>query len=734
MQKIHTLLTQKISWYRNWHEKPNHNYYHWSFLFLTIIFSGAIHVPLVQEIANTTSTIDVLEEIQESNAEAAVSRAVRIGEAGDRIIVKFKDDTLTVEKNALYNREGLRERSEMKGVRVKIVDIPRRAEPEEVIEELEAEYGDLIEYAEVDELIAPSFTPNDPSFSMQWPHSNIGSQEAWNLVSAENMDDIIIAIADTGVNCNHVDLVDSCVPGWNTYDNNSNSADVYGHGTKVAGAAAAVGNNGIGIAGVAYKAKIMPLRISLPSGSAYTSDAAEAIIWAADNGAKIVNTSYAFSPSSGAIANAAAYLRSKGGILVDSAGNSGGATGALVNNPDRITVGGTTKSDTKYSWSAYGMNVDITAPGCAGRTTLRTGGYGDGCGTSYSAPITAGALAVIMATQPGITGVEARDILFSTAKDLGAVGNDYYFGHGRIDLAAAVAMALGGQLPLPPDPSDTTAPTTPTNLSGTVGTGQINLTWNTSTDNVGVTGYKVYRNSSLLQTVTTNSFVDTNVTAGTSYTYRVSAHDAAGNNSSQSSAVTRTIPIPTDITPPSVPTNLIATPSTSKVELSWNASTDNVGVVGYRLYKDGSIYKTLATRSYTDTTISAGTTYSYKVAAYDAAGNTSAQSPETKTTTPTDTGDDTATLLEITSYNLTPGATEASLTVSINKPVALYVYYGTSYYSLNKSVVNKNRANDFTVSLPNLEPNTRYYYRILVQAQTGATEGTTKQNFTTLSN
>ncbi len=180
--------------------------------------------------------------------------------------------------------------------------------------------------------------------------------------------------------------------------------------------------------------------------------------------------------------------------------------------------------------------------------------------------------------------------------------------------------------------ADATAPSVPTNLQGTgASASQIDLTWTASTDNVGVTGYRVYRNGSQVGTTASTSYSDTGLSEVTSYSYTVAAYDAAGNASAQCGAVAVST---LDGTAPSVPTNLQATVvSTSRIDLSWTASTDNVGVAGYRVYRDGSLVASPAGTTYSDTGLAAGTAYGYRVAAYDAAGNSSAQCTVVNATT-----------------------------------------------------------------------------------------------------
>ena len=197
-----------------------------------------------------------------------------------------------------------------------------------------------------------------------------------------------------------------------------------------------------------------------------------------------------------------------------------------------------------------------------------------------------------------------------------------------------------------PPSADTQAPTIPTGLTATAASATVvNLSWTASSDNVGVTGYKIYRNGSStpLGTSTTATYSDTTTTASTTYTYQVSAYDAAGNNSAESTPpVSVTTPAVADTQAPTIPTGLTATAaSATVVNLSWTASSDNVGVTGYKIYRNGSSTPlgTSATTSYSDTTAVSNTTYTYQVSAYDAAGNNSAEStPPVSVTTPHSSG------------------------------------------------------------------------------------------------
>ncbi len=183
--------------------------------------------------------------------------------------------------------------------------------------------------------------------------------------------------------------------------------------------------------------------------------------------------------------------------------------------------------------------------------------------------------------------------------------------------------------------ADTSPPTAPASLTATAtGPTTVTLSWQASTDNVGVTAYTVYRGTTAIATVSgsTTSYTDSGLTPGTAYSYTVTASDGAGNvspPSNQASATTQA-----DTTSPSPPgTPATTSVTSSQVGLSWTASTDNVGVVAYRVVRNGSVIASVSGTTYTDTTVSPSTTYTYQIVAYDAAGNT-ASSATLSVTTP----------------------------------------------------------------------------------------------------
>lgn len=190
--------------------------------------------------------------------------------------------------------------------------------------------------------------------------------------------------------------------------------------------------------------------------------------------------------------------------------------------------------------------------------------------------------------------------------------------------------------PTPTPVGDTTPPSVPTALTPTeVSYNYVSLSWNASVDNVGVAGYWVIRNGTTIGSPYTTFYQDTTVSPSTTYSYQLIASDAAGNNSSPSNTVNVSTPAFADTEPPTVPTNLVAMPvSPTQINLTWNPSTDNVGIVGYEVYRDGTKIAVIGTTSFGDNSCSPGTTYNYSVRAYDAIDNVSPISNTATATTP----------------------------------------------------------------------------------------------------
>jgi chitodextrinase len=205
------------------------------------------------------------------------------------------------------------------------------------------------------------------------------------------------------------------------------------------------------------------------------------------------------------------------------------------------------------------------------------------------------------------------------------------------DAAGNTSAASNTSTTTTPSSADTSPPSAPTGLAANVaGSTEVDLSWTASTDNVGVSGYRIYRNGAVVGTSPTAAYADTSVQPATLYSYYAVAYDAAGNSSAASNTVTATTPPAPDTVPPSAPSGLVATaPSSTEADLMWTASTDNVGVAGYRVYRNGALLGSSVAAAYTDTNgLQPASSYTYYVMAYDAAGNTSAPSNTANVTTP----------------------------------------------------------------------------------------------------
>ncbi|HAJ91106.1 MAG TPA: peptidase S8 [Gammaproteobacteria bacterium] len=445
-----------------------------------------------------------------------------------------------------------------------------------------------IDYVEKNPLVPPSaFTPNDPGYPEQWHLSKIQASVAWGVSTGNG---VTIAVLDSGVEDSHPDLAGSMVPGWNVVSNNSNTSPIGLHGTAVAGAVAATGNNGIGVASIAWRARIMPVRISNRSdGWADGGDMADGILWAADHGARVVNISYDIGVASSVINDAAQYLRNKGGLLVMSAGNNNTNNGSSE-NPYIINVAATTDTDARASFSNYGNYIDVSAPGEHVVTTWENGGYGWGDGTSFSSPLAAGVIALIKAANPNLSVNEVETILKNSADDLGASGWDRYFGHGRVNAAVAVQMATQAS------PSDTQAPkviiTSPAYSSTVNGTVLVDVV---ASDDTGVTRVTLYANGRSVGSDSTAPYRfswDSSLVADGNATLTAYAYDAAGNTGI-ASGVTVNVENQPDVSDTSAPTVRITNPvngSTVGGTVSIYASaSDNIGVTQLSVYIDNRL-------------------------------------------------------------------------------------------------------------------------------------------------
>lgn len=282
--------------------------------------------------------------------------------------------------------------------------------------------------------------PNDPEYWRQWCHTTMQSPLAWDCVTGDA--DLIVAIVDGGIELDHPDLAAALVSGYNSKDHLAQAdggdvSDIHGgHGTFVAGIAAGIGNNGSHVAGVGWDFSIMPVRYTNDPGGGLLGDILDGARWAVDHGARCVNVSQTgveYSP----VQTTGEYVRSQGGLLLWAAGNDGRDL-SWFDWPDVIVVGASDSDDNRPDWSAYGLAVDVFAPGNEIISIALNGGLGIGSGTSAAAPMATGLCGLIWAVRPDLVPDEVEQYLFGGCADLGAPGNDDIWGWGRISSASSV--------------------------------------------------------------------------------------------------------------------------------------------------------------------------------------------------------------------------------------------------------------------------------------------------------
>lgn len=344
-----------------------------------------------------------------------------------------------------------------------------------------------VEFAEPDRVVSVKQAVNDPylsstgtwgqSYPDLWGILKIGAPSIWGLNAG---DGIVVAVVDTGIDYNHPDIaanmwvntkeiagngidddgngfVDDTL-GWDfigsSYQNPTQSNDPidhFGHGTHVAGTIAAVGNNGIGVIGVAWRAKVMAVKGLDDSGNGLESTLSNSIIYAANNGADVINNSWGGQGSSQIIADAVNYAYSLGAVVIAAAGNNNeDARNFFPANLEQvITVAATDSNDFKASFSNWGSKIDVAAPGVdilslrAAGTTLGTPvdlNYTRADGTSMATPHVSGLAALILSQHPAYTNEDVRQVLRVSGTDIGLAGYDLDSGYGRINAAAALAV------------------------------------------------------------------------------------------------------------------------------------------------------------------------------------------------------------------------------------------------------------------------------------------------------
>jgi thermitase len=382
--------------------------------------------------------------------------AFALAASSESVIVKFRPFISQAQKDRAIKNKGFSSFEKLIVPDSMVIKVPK-GKGRDAIGKFSKDL--LVEYAEKDELAFALDNPNDPLFASQWGLNNIEANGGWNITHGSPT--VLVAIADTGIDSTHPDLESKVVAGVDC----TNSCfpvtpqDGNGHGTHVAGIAAAATNNSIGIAGLSYDTKLLSVKVLSTSGSGYYSWIANGITWAADNGARVINLSLGGSISSTTLREAVQYAVSKGVVVVAAAGNNGSTRKLYpAYYPETISVAATDQNDNKAYFSTYGSWVDVAAPGINILSTVPGSSYANFSGTSMAAPFVSGLAALLIGYHPNWTITQIRNQIENTADPI--LGTGFYWKYGRINVCSALDCHATNSIPTPtPSPLPTSSPT-----------------------------------------------------------------------------------------------------------------------------------------------------------------------------------------------------------------------------------------------------------------------------------
>lgn len=288
--------------------------------------------------------------------------------------------------------------------------------------------------------------PNDSLYQRyQWNLPLIETEAGWNV--SKGSSDVTVAVIDTGVDLNHPDLRDQLASGTNVVNPDTAPNDDVGHGTHVAGVIGALVNNHLGVAGMNWYSRIMPVKVLDSSGAGSTYAVAQGIIWAVDNGAKVINMSLGNYADAEFLHEAIKYAYDRDVVLIAASGNDNTETpGYPAAYPEVFAVAATDAQRNKAPFSNYGDYIDVAAPGVSIASTYPGSQYAALSGTSMASPHVTALAALIRSVNPQLSNKEVMQIMRNTATDLGPQGKDKYYGFGQIDVARALEAARKGSL------------------------------------------------------------------------------------------------------------------------------------------------------------------------------------------------------------------------------------------------------------------------------------------------
>ena len=492
------------------------------------------------------------------------------------VLIKFKSGTVTSASLKTHQAVGAMPVKKIALINVEHVRLPQSVSVKDAIIQYMSDPS--VEYAEPNYLLYPFITPNDTFFfPQQWGLYNTGqfasgkagadirAPWAWDVIKSSN---VIVAVADTGIDQNHIDLLNNVIPGFNAIDDNTDTSDDIGHGTHVAGIIGALGNNSLGTSGIMWDARLMPIKVCAADGCPISA-IASGISFAVSHGAKVINASYGGFAFSQTEFDAMSNANSHGVLFVAAAGNETNNNDvspvypASYNLPNIISVAATDQNDKLAPFSNFGLtSVHVAAPGVYILSTITPGqsfspcsgspfaGYDFCDGTSMAAPHVSGLAGLLFSYYPHFTYSQVRSTILRYA-DLLPDDNVIVQTRARINAYRAVSSLQ-----------------TPTTLTATaVSSDGVSLTW--SGNATGEDGYKIERKTgsgSFTQIATVAAiprqnvipqppvaytFSDSGLTASTLYSYRVRAFNTIPADSSYSNEASATTLSSGTASPPS---------------------------------------------------------------------------------------------------------------------------------------------------------------------------------------
>lgn len=309
-----------------------------------------------------------------------------------------------------------------------------------LLQQLQQDPG--VVYAEIDHVrSACQVAPNDHNLDSQWALSAIGLPDAWSITRGKQ--DILVAVIDSGVALSHPELTGRLVPGWDYVHDDAVPEDEHGHGTTVAGVIAANTDNGQQIAGVTWGTRVLPLKVLDQNGNGNDSDVALAIIEAADRGAQVINLSLGGEEASSTLQEAVDYAHNKGVVIVAASGNEHAPVLYPAACDGVIAVGATGEGGGIASFSNYGPEMDVVAPGDQILGISRDGwSTRIVSGTSFAAPHVAGLAALLRSVAPGLANQDVERLIATQAIDQGTAGWDQVYGYGSVNAADSLHALL----------------------------------------------------------------------------------------------------------------------------------------------------------------------------------------------------------------------------------------------------------------------------------------------------